>query len=67
MAGFVNRYKTPLCSVSSCVAKSYLRIFSYFPTDSHCSVVVMDGQKAKVDLSRMRDERKYSTLSFGCQ
>lgn len=60
MAGFVNRYKTPLYSVPSCAAKRYLRIFSHFPTHPHCSGVIVDRQKAKADLSRIRGER--STL-----
>lgn len=58
MAGFVNQCKHPLCSGPSCVAKSYLRIFFHFPTYSHCSDVTVGGQRAKADLSRMRDERK---------
>lgn len=58
MAGFVNQYKYPLCSVPFCVAKSYLRIFFHILTHPHCSEVTVDGQKAKAGLSRMRDKRK---------
>lgn len=55
MADSVNQYKHPLCSVPSCVAKSYLRIFFHFPSQPHCSEFTVEGQKAKADLSRMRD------------